>query len=137
MRYLCEKILRGGYSEKNQGNLEVIKLGYRDNFFKDSKNKSNHGWYTCVGCGKKLRKGDATIDHIIPQSCGGGHGMDNLQCMCRSCNSSKGNNMNNSLSDYINNDTRRNRTISNKEMKELKKVINSGRKKSLKDWLKK
>lgn len=63
--------------------------------------------------------------------------MDNLQCMCRSCNSSKGNNMNNSLSDYINNDTRRNRTISNKEMKELKKVINSGRKKSLKDWLKK
>lgn len=63
--------------------------GYRDTWLDN--NDSNYGWYTCVRCGKKLRKGDITIDHIIPQSKGGKHNLNNLQCMCRSCNSSKGN----------------------------------------------
>ena len=45
-------------------------MGYRDDFFDN--NKSNYGWYTCVRCGKKLRKGDADIDHILPQNYGGG-----------------------------------------------------------------
>ena len=44
-------------------------MGYRDIYF--DRNKSNHGWYTCVRCGKKLRKSDVDIDHIIPQSRGG------------------------------------------------------------------
>lgn len=52
-------------------------------------NDSNCGWYECVRCGKKLRKGDMDIDHIVPQSYGGGHELNNLQCMCRSCNRSK------------------------------------------------
>lgn len=33
--------------------------GYREDWFDN--NESNHGWYTCVRCGKKLRKGDVDI----------------------------------------------------------------------------
>lgn len=83
-------------------------MGYRDDYFMDSANKSNHGWYTCVRCGRKLRKGDADIDHILPQSCGGEDNVDNLQCMCRHCNRSKGNSMDDSIDDYLDNEIRRN-----------------------------
>lgn len=62
-------------------------MGYRDNWFNE--NESNHGWYTCVRCGKKLRKGDVDIDHIIPQNRGGSDNINNLQCMCKHCNRSK------------------------------------------------
>ncbi|HIT34821.1 MAG TPA: HNH endonuclease [Candidatus Faecousia intestinigallinarum] len=60
---------------------------YRDTYF--GNNPGNHGWYTCVRCGRKLRRGDVDIDHIIPQSRGGADGEWNLQCMCRHCNRSK------------------------------------------------
>lgn len=65
------------------------------------KNKSNHGWYTCVRCGKKLRKNDVDIDHIIPQSRGGRDNISNLQCMCKRYNRSKRNDIDlNTLKDY-------------------------------------
>ena len=82
-----------------------INLSYRDDFFRE--NKSNHGWYTCVKCGKKLRKGDADIDHILPQSYGGGDGLDNLQCLCRHCNRSKQDSLRDTVPDYVNNNTNR------------------------------
>ena len=62
-------------------------MSYRDDYF--DANSSDHGWYTCVSCGKKLRRTDADIDHIIPQYHGGPDSLDNLQCMCRHCNRSK------------------------------------------------
>jgi 5-methylcytosine-specific restriction endonuclease McrA len=62
-------------------------LGYREDWFKE--NKSDHGWYTCAKCGKKIRKADADIDHIIPQKHGGSDKLYNLQCLCKHCNRSK------------------------------------------------
>ena len=43
------------------------------------------GWQ-CVTCGTWK---DLTVDHIIPRSKGGTDDDDNLQTMCRSCNSAK------------------------------------------------
>jgi hypothetical protein len=41
----------------------------------------------CLACGTG---DDITIDHIYPWSKGGGDDPDNLQTLCRSCNSKKG-----------------------------------------------
>jgi 5-methylcytosine-specific restriction endonuclease McrA len=43
--------------------------------------------YRCVNCGSHI---DLTVDHIVPESKGGTLDMDNLQTLCRSCNSRKG-----------------------------------------------
>lgn len=80
-------------------------MGYRDNYFNE--NKSNYGWYTCIRCGKKLRKGDVDIDHILPQSWGGGHGADNLQCLCKHCNRSKRDSLGDTVPDYVRNNADR------------------------------
>ena len=42
--------------------------------------------YKCVNCGSEA---DIVIDHIIPLSKGGTNTIDNIQPLCRSCNSSK------------------------------------------------
>lgn len=46
--------------------------------------------YQCVHC-KESDSQLLTIDHIKPVSKGGSDAMSNLQILCRSCNSSKGN----------------------------------------------
>ena len=43
--------------------------------------------YRCLFCGSG---DDLTLDHVYPKSLGGDHVEDNLQTLCRSCNSSKG-----------------------------------------------
>lgn len=43
--------------------------------------------YRCVVCGTHE---DLTCDHIVPESKGGPTVFENLQTMCRPCNSSKG-----------------------------------------------
>ena len=73
--------------------------GYREEYFK--KNPSDHGWYTCVRCGRKFRKGDVDIDHIIPQSWGGGSGELNLQCLCKHCNRSKRDDLRDTIPDLL------------------------------------
>lgn len=62
-------------------------------------NISNYGWYTCAHCGRKLRKGDVDIDHILPRSKGGIDNPRNLQCLCVHCNRSKGNKTDNTKAD--------------------------------------
>jgi hypothetical protein len=43
--------------------------------------------YQCVKCGSNK---DLTIDHIMPESLGGSKEEENLQTLCRICNSKKG-----------------------------------------------
>ena len=43
--------------------------------------------YRCVSCGTHI---DLCCDHIIPESKGGPTVLENLQTMCRPCNSRKG-----------------------------------------------
>lgn len=57
------------------------------------------GW-RCQSCSARLRRKDRgtfketapELDHIIPLSKGGEHSYRNTQCLCRKCNSEKGNN---------------------------------------------
>lgn len=43
--------------------------------------------HTCLHCGAT---DSLTLDHILPYSLGGPDSLDNLQTLCRSCNSRKG-----------------------------------------------
>lgn len=72
-------------------------MDYRKLWFDNNKpNPFNHK-YRCVHCGRYFAKKDITIDHIIPQSRLAylpiKDVLINLQPMCRSCNSAKGNRM--------------------------------------------
>ena len=47
--------------------------------------------YTCQICGSRK---NLSVDHILAESKGGKLKLDNLQTLCRSCNSRKGNKIN-------------------------------------------
>ena len=49
------------FGKKKEEDKNYRKVGLETNY-------SNYGWYTCVHCGRKFRKGDIDIDHILPQS---------------------------------------------------------------------
>ena len=44
----------------------------------------------CKACCHRLSKRDLEVDHIVPKSKGGSDEYDNLQLLCRPCNSNKG-----------------------------------------------
>ena len=82
--------------QQDRENKEIIDLyhdsceydgDYRKKAFENS--QSNHGWYTCAKCGRKFRKEDMDVDHIVPQSRGGDNSRYNLQLLCKHCNRSK------------------------------------------------
>lgn len=72
-------------------------MDYRKLWFDNNKPNPINRKYRCVSCGHYFSKKDITIDHIIPQSrlayLPVKDVLINLQPMCRSCNSSKGNRM--------------------------------------------
>jgi len=70
-RYVREKNIIGDYSISEWINLKII--------------MNNH----CLNCWKTDTK--LTIDHIIPITKGGTNYIDNIQPLCKSCNSSKNN----------------------------------------------
>lgn len=45
--------------------------------------------WTCRYCGEAVTTATATLDHIVPQSCGGPSTPENLTTTCRTCNSIK------------------------------------------------
>jgi 5-methylcytosine-specific restriction endonuclease McrA len=47
--------------------------------------KAKHG-QRCIGCGENK---PLTRDHIIPLALGGSHDIENIQPLCRNCNSRK------------------------------------------------
>ena len=76
----------------------------------------NYGWYTCPRCGKKYRKSQMDVDHIIPQSRGGDHSRYNLQVMCPHCNRSKQADMSDTYRDL----ERRRRELDRQDKEDLK-----------------
>lgn len=46
--------------------------------------------YKCAYCGKKLKQGQLTIDHITPKSKGGTNSWTNTITACKACNNKKG-----------------------------------------------
>ena len=45
--------------------------------------------YSCLCCGKQEPEIELTVDHVVPLSQGGSNSLENLQPLCRSCNSRK------------------------------------------------
>jgi 5-methylcytosine-specific restriction endonuclease McrA len=45
---------------------------------------------TCQYCGRRLRRSDLNLDHVVPRSRGGGTSWDNVVCSCVPCNLRKG-----------------------------------------------
>lgn len=44
---------------------------------------------TCQHCGRRLKINECQVDHIVPQSIGGGNDFSNLVCSCKPCNLSR------------------------------------------------
>ncbi|CAG7580982.1 MAG: putative endonuclease [uncultured marine phage] len=92
--YKTVKIFRKKYKYHN--NIVVIGLrfygrnvkrrtnGYAKEFIESHPNSS------CLYCGTKLTKSNATADHIIPVSKGGNNAKVNLIVCCEDCNGERG-----------------------------------------------
>ena len=47
--------------------------------------------FACQYCGKFLKSGQVTVDHVIPKSVGGASSFNNCVTSCYACNNKKGN----------------------------------------------
>jgi len=86
---------KGGITTYNRklylnGRRRVLKLNATGNHtFGEWENlKAQYNW-TCPSCGKSEPEIKLTEDHIIPLTKGGSDNIENIQPLCRSCNSKK------------------------------------------------
>ncbi len=84
------------YNEKDLEDLPLIEIRkYKPEYEKELREKTyeaskdEDGLYTCAFCGRKSDKKIFEVDHIMPMNAGGKSVLDNLQILCRSCNSRK------------------------------------------------
>jgi 5-methylcytosine-specific restriction endonuclease McrA len=90
-RWLGGVSLKKGYSAIHENNRRSLKAKSKEQFTEDEWEivKKVCG-YMCLGCLREEPEISLTRDHIIPLSKGGSNGIDNIQPLCKSCNSSKG-----------------------------------------------
>lgn len=82
--YLCSLLIAEFFGEaapvgRGDGKAKISRALAKQVFERDA--------YRCVSCSGYH---DLTCDHVVPESVGGPTTLENLQTMCRSCNSRKG-----------------------------------------------
>jgi hypothetical protein len=85
---------KGGYANTlmNQKKRRALKMGAKGSHtFGEWELLKKQYNYTCPICNRKEPNIKLTEDHIIPLSKGGSNWIENIQPLCRSCNSRKGN----------------------------------------------
>lgn len=66
--------------------------GYPDDWDRRRKRVLERDHYQCIACGATGGPRGETelhVDHVRPKARGGGHGLDNLQTLCRRCHDEK------------------------------------------------
>lgn len=93
------KEIKANYRKTEKGQASTARNNY--NKFKRNKNTINNLTteekniilflqnYKCVDCNEYFDNVNPTLDHIIPLSKGGGLTKNNIQILCKSCNSKK------------------------------------------------
>jgi 5-methylcytosine-specific restriction endonuclease McrA len=84
------------WQKNNPEKMAIIKHARRANVLKNGGTYTVSEWldlcgkynYKCLRCEKTGIK--LTVDHVIPLSKGGKNSIDNIQPLCKPCNSSKG-----------------------------------------------
>jgi len=84
--------------------LRLGKLATRRETIYKFLQKRHQGIVPCYVCGKHVKEGNATLEHIIPLSLGGSDEMDNLSISHYQCNQARGNDSNFSWNKFKAND---------------------------------
>lgn len=71
--------------------IKFIRLKFKKDVPLTKRNVFVRDSYTCQYCGEKLKRTEATLDHIVPKSRGGNNSWENSATACKECNTVKGN----------------------------------------------